>query len=229
MKKLIPFLALLPFLLPPSEASAQVEKRLSGGILLGVNYTTLTGLNQRADSLSQRRRGSAVVRPEYALGFRLALFGDYRLNSRFLLRPEVAYSSAGAILFWDLGTEQQGFDETWRLGYFDGSLFMGLSTSSGGTNLYTGPTFGKNLSAEAQFSDGGREELEDPVNAWDFRWSAGVQASRRTAVRGTMDKYITIVFDVRATFGLRNVFEDAVGPAADKNQIFTVGLGVTFS
>ncbi len=183
----------------PAIAAAQTP--LTVGVKGGVNIAKL-----KFDDESEQADVKSLV------GAVAGLFVGKQINETVGWRLEGLFSQKGA------KDEESGDDAKFRLTYVDVPVLLTFGPASSGDtrfNVFTGPQASFKTKAEASFSDGSSQDLDDFVKGTDFGWvlGAGLEKGRVTA-------------DVRYTLGLSNIAKDADDDDSLKNRVFAVMIGV---
>ena len=201
MKKIVVLMSALVLVAFASQASAA---GMYGGIKGGVNIANVGG-DDAPDDTSSRT------------GFQGGLFVGKKVNEEFGFRLEGLYVQKGAKFDADLGGGP--VEVTYKLDYIEFPLLFVYEFPAGDTvgfNLFAGPTFGFNMTADAEVDGEDAGEIDD-VKSFEFGAAIGAGLAK------TMASGKAIGLDVRYSLGATSVVEAEGGEDVSvKNR----GIGI---
>lgn len=200
MSRFLPETAWLAAFLALCAPSALGAQGLTGGIQAGVALASFVN----EDAPSDRR-----------MGVRLGGFLDLALTDMLGARLEGAYVTKGV--------ESADSDVTVALDYIEVPLLARVSFPGAvAPTVFTGPALGIKVKGELRTPEGD-SDYGDLVKPVDFGWAVGAGVAPSVAGRD-------LLVEVRYTRGLRSVYDFGDpddSDSDDKNQVISVGLGLT--
>jgi hypothetical protein len=161
--------------------------------------------------------------PTMKVGINLGFFGEYKVNEKFAIQPELLYSTQGTNLkyYYEESTETYDFE----LAYINIPIMAKYYVSEK-FSLYAGPQFGFLLSANVDYYyediDGSFEGSEDNkkyFNSIDYGLNLGVGYCINNK----------LALDLRYNIGLNDVEKNSdLGVSGHSNKVIQLSFGYKF-
>jgi len=190
--------------------AAQAEAKMTAGFKGGVNLGDVSGDNAPENTSTRTGiQGGAFLR--------------HGVNEQFGVQGEVLYVQKG--VEGDIETEDgDTHTATYKVDYIDIPLLFVAIFPAGdklGFNIFGGPSFNFNMTAEADIEGHGTEDIE---NVKSFEFGAVIGGGL-----GYMLSSVSLVVDVRYSMGATSITEEVAGVSADmKNRGIGIMAGVAF-
>lgn len=206
MRKFVAVLSAVALIGFASQASAQ---GMYAGIKGGVNFGNVGG-DDAPDDTSMRT------------GFQGGLFIGKDVSEAFGFRAEALWVQKGAKADEDFGPGIGVVEVTYKADYVDIPVFFVYHLPAGESvtiDLFAGPSFNFNISAEAE-ADGGESEDIDNVESFEFGAAIGAGIAKKMASGKS------IGLDVRYSLGATSIFSEVDLPGGGTADVDVKNSGI---
>ena len=190
-----------------SVGTASAQDTIVFGAKAGVNFSNITIEDDDTFLFGETSLRTALL---------VGVFGSVPVNDRIAFQPEFLFTQKGAKL------EEDGFDSTLKLDYFEIPLLADVRLNEGPTRIsfIVGPALGFRSQAKVETD----EEVEG-VDELDLKEDVeGVDFGLVTGVAVTSGNFVV---DGRYTWGLRNINKTEDEPSV-KNRALSISVGWRF-
>jgi len=195
------------------------------GMLLFVAFTQSNAQNLRLGFKTGTIFANVTTTPSYTTNTRTGLIiggvAEIKVADIFYIQPELEYIMKGAEI------TSGGVSNTWKVNYLQIPVYLKLKFPLQGAQfkpfVLAGPTFGINMSATVDWSNGGQsgsEDIKSNTESLDMGLDFGAGAEYTIAPKISM--YSAIFYG----FGLSNISK--YNNFTVKNNGFKINVGVLF-